>query len=50
MLDFCTTQGAMFAVLSRKGSGCTKVRFIPVRSMLIRGIVRLFLVKRNLHY
>lgn len=50
MLDFCTTKGAMFAVLSMKRSDCTKVKFIPVRSRLIRGIVRLFLLKRNVYY
>lgn len=47
MLNFCITQDAIFVVLSQKGSDCTKVKFIPVRFGLIRGILRPFLLKRN---
>ena len=47
MIDFCETHGAVFAVLSKKGRDCTKVRFVPVRSRLMRKAVSFLLSKRE---
>ena len=48
IFNFCITQGVVFAVLSWKRKALTHIKVWPVRSRLMRGLVCLLSLNKNL--